>query len=218
MEFGIVPAREWKLKEAVGACRRTRLLETPFDSIVQQIADEAVLTEYRWCEIEKLRNAKRIWIRLALPPQTVDLFHNGAGGYRAQFYLSVEQGEAANACVINSLLRRARILCAAQPNLSCRWESLEASLCHRDAKIWIHEGAWLSDNKPCVRNLIVDRWERNSYKITLAYRFEPCWAKLTPDSEIHLELKGGCVDQAFRSIDVSLKPSRSRELYEHGYT
>jgi hypothetical protein len=218
MAFGIVPAREWQLKPAVGGSRRKCLLETPFDSIVQQITSEALLSECKWKKIRKIHDARRIFIKLTLAPQTVDLFHNGASGYRAQFYFGIQQGEAANRRLIDSWLDKIKGVGDIQDKLGCPWEFIEASLRHHDVKVWIHEGGWLSDNKPMNQNLTVDRWERNAHKITLAHRFEPSWARLTPDSEAHLELKGGCLDQAFHPIDVLLKPTRSSELHEHGYT
>ena len=218
MTFGTVPATEWQLKQNIEESRRRRPLETSFCSIVQQITKQALLCDYDCKEISKFPGTKRIWMKLTLPSQTVDLFHSGGAGYRAQFYLGIQQGENANRFLIDSLLPAAERLCADRPKLSCCWEYIEASLCHRDAKCWIHEGAWLSNNKPADRNLVVDRWERNADKVTLKHRFEPSWAKLTPESEIHLEVKGGCVDQFFQPVDVLLKPFRSRELHDHGYT
>lgn len=218
MAFGIAPATEWQLEQRVGKARKRRLLETSFDSIVQQITEQTELHDYECEEVKKFPGSKRVWFKLILEPPVVDLFHNGAGGYRAQFYLDILQGEKANRCVIDSLLATLKCLCAARPKEDCSWEFIEASLCHHDAKIWIHEGAWLSDNRPADRNLVIDRWEQNAHKITLQHRFEPSWARLTPDSETRLELKGGCVDETINSIDVQLKPSRSLELHDHGYT
>ena len=74
MAFAIVPAREWQLKGTVEASRRERLLDTPFDSIVQQIASETIVSDFVWENIRKIRGARRIRFELALPPQTVDLF------------------------------------------------------------------------------------------------------------------------------------------------
>ncbi len=218
MTFGIAPATEWQLARNVEEARKRRLLETSFDSIVQQITKKARLHDYGCEEIKDFSGLKRVWIDLSLPPQTVDLFHSGASGYRAQFYLGVQQGEAANRYLIESLLPRLKCLCVARPKQGWHWEFIEASLCHRDAKIWIHEGAWLTDIRPTDRNLTVNYWEQNADKITLQHRFEPIWAKLTPESETQLEFKGGCVDMTFKAIDAQLKPSRSQELHDHGYT
>jgi hypothetical protein len=41
---------------------------------------------------------------------------------------------------------------------------------------------------------------------------------LTPENETRLEIKGGCVGESFVPIDIYLKPSRSQELHDHGYT
>lgn len=54
-------------------------------------------------EKQELRNAKPIEVELELPCAVVDLFHNGADGHRAQYYLSVEHGEAASRYLVQSL-------------------------------------------------------------------------------------------------------------------
>ncbi len=218
MAFGIVPATEWQLERRIAKSRKRRLLDNSFDSIVQQITEQAELRDYGCEEIKKFPGSKRVWFKLILESSIVDLFHNGAGGYRAQFYLDILQGEKANRCVIDSLVTPLKCLSAARPKEDCSWGFIEASLCHHDAKVWIHEGAWLTDNRPADQNLVIGRWEQNAHKITLQYRFEPTWARLTPENETQLELKGGCVDETFVSIDVQVKPSRSLELHDHGYT
>lgn len=218
MEFGIASATEWQLERRIGKNRKRRLLEKSFDTIVQQISEKAELHDYGCKEIRRFPGLKRVWFKLILEPPIVDLFHNGAGGYRAQFYLDIRQGVKANRCVIESLLAPLESLCAARPKEGCSWRFIQASLCHHDAKVWIHEGAWLTDNRSADQNLVIDRWEQNARKITLQHRFEPSWARLTPKSESQLELKGGCVDETFVPVDVQLKPSRSLELHDHGYT
>lgn len=219
MKFGIAPATKWKLGQNMGRTRKRRLLETPFESIVQHIIEQAELHDYECEPIDKCPGAKRVWVQLKLSCQTVDLFHNGAGGYRAGFYLGVQQGEAANRYLIDSFLAALKSLCSARPKRNCPWELIEASLRHHDAKIWIREGAWLTDNRATDRNLMVDRWEQNAKeKVMMKYRFEASWARLTPDSETRLELKGGCVDETCSPVDVQLKPSRSQELHDHGFT
>ncbi len=218
MMFGIVPDTKWRLTGRIKSSRRERLLDTSFSSIVQKISAEAQLNDHKCCSIRDYVGAKRAQIKLDLPCETVDLFHNGASGYRAQYYLRTEHGKAADRYLIDSLLPWLKCACAAQPKRDCCWEFIKASLCHSDAKIWIHEGAWLSDNRDTDRNLIVERWERNAHAITLRHRFEASWAHLTPDTETQLELKGGCIDETFEPIDVLLKPHRSQELHDHGYT
>ena len=155
---------------------------------------------------------------MTLPSQTVDQFHNGAGGYRAQFYLGVQQGNAANRYLIDSLLGKLKGFCEAQSKPGCSWKFIESSLCDPDAKAWIHQGIWIRRKKLADRNLEVERWDRNGKTKELRKKAIPVWAQLTPNGETRLDLKGGSVDENFLSIGAQLKPFRSQELHDYGYT
>ncbi len=93
--FGIVSDSKWQLDGNIGAARKKRLQETSFESIVRQIISEAELSFFKRENNRHHPGFKRICITLAMPCKTLDLFHNGAGGYRAQFYDNVQQGERA---------------------------------------------------------------------------------------------------------------------------
>jgi hypothetical protein len=218
MKFGIVSCTEWQLAQNVGDNRKKRLLETSFDSIVQRITDQATLEDYGRQKIRDYPGSKRVRIKLVLPPQTVDLFHNGAGGYRAQYCLGIQRGKDANRYVIDRLLEKLERLCANQPKRGCCWEFIKASLCDPDAWIWIHQGHWLRRKSLTDRNLIVKAWIKNGETQQLRKRALPIWARLTPDGEARLDVKGGSVDRCFNSIGVQLKPYRSGELHDLGYT
>lgn len=218
MTFGTVPDTEWQLTQNVSGARERRLLGTSFDNIVRQITRQAQLHDYGRQKIKKYPGSKRVRIKLVLPSQTVDLFHNGASGYRAQYYLGIRQGEAANRYIIDCLLEKLKGLCANQPKQGCCWRFIEASLCDPDAKVWIHQGIWSRHKRVTDRNLKVEDWIRNGNTLKLPNKTIPIWAQLTPDGETRLDLKGGCVNNKFHSIGVQLKPFRSKELHELGYT
>jgi hypothetical protein len=131
----------------------------------------------------------------------------------------MDQGKAANVYLVNALIGRMREVSGCQSVDHCEWEFIEASLAHPDAKCWIYEGPWLS-NEPDRWNLRVDRWDRNAHKITMACRFEAGWARLTPENETRLELKGGWVDGWGRPAEKQAKSRlhRSSEIHHHGYT
>jgi hypothetical protein len=155
--FEIVPAEEWQLADRIGSERKRRLLQTDYSSIVERIADQIEMKE---CEREQskcISGTSRIKIKLALRAQTVDLFHNGAGGYRAQFYLGVKEGEKANRFLIDHLIDRLKTLCATGSGEKVGLDFIEESLRHAEAKTWIYEGAWLTDSLAEDRNLFVTR-------------------------------------------------------------
>lgn len=224
MPFKNVAESEWQLNDRIGSERKARLLSTPFEAIVQRIINEAKITSRRrghgGCE-KLVPGASRTEIELSVRCETVDLFHNGAGGYRAQFYRDIRQGEEANRYVINALGEKVRQSWMDQADPGFRWEFVDASLRDPDAKIWIFEGDWFDKKSDTDRNLTVDRWAENLDRImplVLKLRFEPGHPTLTPDNEARLELKGGCVDADHNSIEKRLKPCRSQEIHDYGYT
>ena len=219
MVFGIVPESYWRLRDRIGADRKSRLLKTPFNQILSRIVAEFVLADYLPDTHDRVPDLCRALVQIHVPkPQVVDLFHNGAGGLRAQYYIGVWEGEGANRYAVERIRDALRGRRAMHPNLDCDWDFIEASLSVPGAKIWIREGAWLTDNKADNRNLIVDQWEQNASRITVWPGFEPSWRQLTPDNETRLDIKGGWIDEGFASVPSANKPRRSQEIHDFGYT
>jgi hypothetical protein len=216
--FKSVAAAKWQLESNVGTGRKSCLLKTSFRSIVEQVTNKTALRDYGREKIRKFPGSKRVWIKLVLPRRVIDLFHNGAGGYRAQFYISVEQGEAANRYLINALHNRLKSLCKIHKKRGCDWEFVAASLRDPDAKVWIHQGTWLRAKKLNDRNLKVERWLQHERSQNSKIRAKAIWAQLTPNGETVLEIMGGCVDSNLKSIGKELKPKRSQELHRFGFT
>ena len=206
--FSVVPENEWRLSKQIDCERRETLLHTTFEEISDKIFNQLEKSKIKREKLHDVQGAERIYIEIILPCQLVDLFHNGAGGYRAQYLYDLNQGEKANQFIISKLSEK----------FGNGDKFTKLSLQHFDSKIWVQENAWLGDNEYSNRNLFVEFWNKNSKEITLAHRFEPSWAQLTPYDESCLEIKGGSVDSNLQPIDKSLKPSRSLEIHRFDYT
>jgi hypothetical protein len=216
--FEIVPAEEWQLADRIGPERKSRLLGTEYSTIVRMIAGQAKLQGCWRTQSERIPGAHRAEIKLILPRQTVDRFHNGAGGYRAQYYLGADEGERANQFTLYQIIARLKELRNTPLMKGVEWGFIESSLRQKDAKLWIHEGAWLTENRPADRNLFVARWCTNSSKVGLDFRFEPRWAQLTPENETKVDLKGDYVGENLNPVGFSSKPCRRQEIHDFGFT
>jgi hypothetical protein len=103
------------------------------------------------------RSLERYRVEIRLPCSLVDLFHNGAGGYRAQFYESIELGEEANAYCHDAILSAIK---SQETRRDQNWMDTPeaASLYCETTKVWIHQGLWFHQEWICLRNLQVPRW------------------------------------------------------------
>jgi hypothetical protein len=217
MQFGQVRESEWSLADRIGRARARVLLRTPFESICAELACSAELVRVVKDPLKKYPGASRAIVSIQVLPRLVDLFHNGAGGYRAQYYLGLSEGALANRFAIDSLL----------PAIWAQFDKrdsqipkslIENSLTHDDAKIWIHQGIWFRQMKLVDRNLHVERWRRNGEINELRQKRIPTWAALTPANEVRIEIKGGSVNQRLLPLPFELKPHRANEIGSLGYT
>jgi hypothetical protein len=156
--FTIVPEHVWILTPAVNDVRRQALLSTPYEDIVATIVSRANVGKLRAERNKKSilghppQSLKRSRVEIRLPCNIVDLFHNGAGGYRAQFYESIQLGEEANEFCRNKILALVKFQETKKDPLAA------ASLSCETAKVWIGQGRWLHQKWKCLRNLQVPRW------------------------------------------------------------
>src|SRR5262245_38985400 len=105
--FSLAPKDEWEIDQSVNVGRRNKLLgETGFDEIVARLCAEAKLIHVRGPEPGEAGDKiglHRWSISLKVNPEIIDLWHNSRGGYRAQYYISQDAGEAANAHALKQL-------------------------------------------------------------------------------------------------------------------
>ena len=144
----------------------------------------------------------------------VDLFHNSAAGYRAQYYRSVRTGESANEYALRQLVPPIIQLLGDVRKPTCPSWWVERSLLHSEAKLWIHQGLWLRHSKKSDGKLAVRRWLAYKWKKT----HQQLWPRLIPRNETRIELKGGPLTIDGTPLTRSVKPTRGRQIFEAGYT
>ncbi|HMQ04876.1 MAG TPA: hypothetical protein PKD26_13230 [Pyrinomonadaceae bacterium] len=226
--FGRVEPAEWKLESKIQGNRQLELLSgPPYEEIVERIVSEMKLASVRVPKITDCRVLRahpetkyyRVEITIKVAARTVDLFHNSASGYRAQYYINTIEGERANAFAVAAVSER--LLTMIAPNHRRRLERplIEKSIMHRRTKIWIHQGRWLRESRKALRNLIVDRWNNEIGCCSLwSSKNGKFWSMLTPANETQLVIKGNPITQDGQSLRINLKPDRARMLSKCGFT
>ena len=206
---------EWCLSEVIYGWRRQRLLHGQgFASIVCQIAKEAIVLTHKRARIRDTPGYYRAEITLKMTAETVDLFHNSAAGYRAQYYRSAKVGKVANKYAIRQLGPRVMELLTGVYKRTCPPWWVEKSLRHSEAKLWIHQGYWLRSPKRSDRNLVVKRWLGSNPE----KKKRQLWATLTPGNEMRIDLKGAPLTLAGEPLTKRLKSARGLDIHRVGYT
>jgi hypothetical protein len=215
LNFAWISPKEWCLGDAIHGRRRQQLLHGPgFASIVHHIAKRATIFTHKRTRIDDYPGYYRADITLRVDAKMVDLFHNSATGYRAQYYRSARAGKVANGYALRKLGPRVIELLDKVHKQTCPLWWVEKSLQHPEARLWIHQGQWLRSGKKSDRNLMVKRWLRANP----ADGKRLLWATLTPAAEVRIDLKGAPLTLAGKPLSASLKPRRSMDIYEVGYT
>ncbi len=210
---------EWRLSDCMDRRRRRRLQsETTYEQIIWRVIDEATVLEHKREEACLKPGFFRVVVTLKVEPETVDLFHNSAAGYRAQYYLAASNGDCANAYALKQLAPRIRKLVDGQAKRTCPCWWVEKSLLDANAKLWIHQGHWLRHAKRNDRHLRVLRWIDQQACRDSDRRKKAVWASLTPNQEARLELKGGFLECETDKPLGSLKSTRAQDIHELGFT
>jgi hypothetical protein len=196
----------------------TFYLNSPaFDEIIEGIAQSAQLIRYRREQNKHNHNYFRVNVTLRCPDnRLIDLFHSSATGYRAQYYLDPALGEWANKRAIDSVAPRLFDLVGAVPKRTCADDWCASSIYDDSSKIWIYQGRWFRSPSYLDRLLEIERWDADHAADKTAKK--RCrWSELAPFSEDRLNIKGGWISLKGRRLP-SLKPQRSRNINENGYT
>ncbi len=211
-----VSSREWLLDHGVGLTRRRWLVRAiTFESLLRRIVAGFAILTHRRARLRDYPGYYRAEVTLDVDPALVDLFHNSAAGYRAQYHQSVTNGESANQYAVQQVVPRVMRLLGNVRKRTCPAWWVQRSLLHPEAKLWIHQGSWLRHAKKSDRQLAVRRWR--TYRWDKKHKQH--WSSLIPKHETRIDLKGGApLTLDGTSLKKSLKPTRGRQIFEAGCT
>jgi hypothetical protein len=216
--FARISLSEWCLDECLVKDRKDKLCHCiSFEQIIARVAREAIVHNHMRNRACSHPQYFRALVTLKVGPSTVDLFHNSASGYRAQYYRSIDSGRCANWYALKNLLPRLKESLMGHEKRTCPWWWIEKSLLDPEAKLWIHQGRWLRYARSADRHLYVPRWVIQQNCQSKERRKKALWATLTPDSETCIELKGGYLTLEGKRLG-KLKPARAKDIHELGFT
>ena len=216
--FVRVAPEEWNLSDQLPARRRRQLQSGPgYEQIVAKMVKEASLIDIRRERARGDAQFFRAVITIQVRPSTLDLFHNSASGYRAQYYRSAELGIQANSFAMHRLITRIHPLLDTKEKRTCPVAWVEMSLQDPDAKVWLRQGIWLRHARRVDSNLFVARWMAQYASANDKRRKNAIRAVLTPGDESLIELKGGFITVTGRRLG-SQKPERANDIHELGFT
>jgi len=222
--FAILPEHIWILTEAVSGARRQELLSTPFEAIVGEIASRGTPGKPKFRSNlnpifdHRPGSLKRYCVEIRLSCNVVDLFHNGAGGYRAQFYESIELGEKANDYCRDVILR---LIESQETKRDQNWMAKPeaASLYCQTTKVWIHQGPWIRPPRLRLQNLRVSRWQCDEKSADEERKKRWKQSMLAPDEEPRINLIGGWLHTSDQKpLGRNHKPLRSQHIHCFGFT
>lgn len=212
----VVDAGLWVVSEELSAGRRLRLLDPPTcEELLQQIAvqsteaaaDGRVRLHWKDCSDHPGAYGQLV-AQIPLIEDTFDQLFNGRSGYRAQYYLSPEEGVLFNRDIVQAVLPAVSQAYIREPP-SAPFSLVEQSLLAPHAKMWILDER-ASFDAAVADVLNPPRWVENG---ATRGRKAPLPAHLT------IEVKGSLIDHQQKTIYVSdMKLDRPMDLFNRGYT
>lgn len=211
----VVDRQEWILDRVQDPRRRERLLgEAPSpQALIEQvaacalsIAEKAALTPL-WQHSDECWGRYRIVLPILLNEYLFDWFFNGPSGYRAQYYLSEEEGKAFNDATLNALEPAAMAACIRYP-LPVPWKQVRQSLLGAHSKVWLWgDGRSFATAEP--HTLMPARWAQ----------YEGIATRAPMPSPPAIELKGTFIHpQSGEDWLPEEKEDRHKRLHERGFT
>jgi len=208
-----VSTEEWCLSEALGE-RRERLLDVPQpESLLNHLiiesedAARAGRITLRWEDSTDRPGYFRLVAQIPLN-ETLDQFFNGRSGYRAQYYLSPEEGILYNRDTLDRLVPAIATAYEQQP-LKIDWKLVEESVRAPHAKVWVFQETVAFD-EATPNTLNPPRWVANG-----ATRGR----KAPLPSHRMIDVKGTFIQPGTNALFVDdLKLDRAWDLFKRGYT
>lgn len=143
---------------------------------------------------------------IPLPVDTFDDLINGRAGYRAQYYLSVLEGQHFNRALIRSLCAIAKQAFERVPRPP-EWSIVERSILGWYSKVWVH-----GDGDP-----FLDAPEGEFAPRRWAHRAHTVWLRAPRPRYPAIDLIGTWLDDKDRSPRLNRsKINRDQDLHENG--
>lgn len=208
--WGRVPPKEWDLS-ALPAVRRKRLeCAAAADTLISQVISSAMLVSAPACENSAERTGYiRAVAQFRISADLFDLLFNGPTGYRAQYYLSESQGDAANRLLtrgLSSIIAGLPQSCSTSSNLCV----VNASLDGPWTKIWPRNHLFIE--APC-NELRARRWVSNCISRSSQGLKAPF------DQDGIVELKGTFTDPTDGKYWLDpCKEHRSKDIHLKGHS
>ena len=209
----IVNEVEWDLSGMRDRARAQRLLRaiSP-ESIVDRVASEAIdpqLTSgasWRWQPGETMAGCSRAIAIIPLARDTFDDLINGRCGYRAQYYLSISDGQHFNRMLVDALCDAVKRIFEHDPKPP-DWPVVERSLTGPQSKIWVH----------CDSKAFPDALQGEFSPQRWAHRSHTVWLRAPLPQHLAIDLKGTWLADKDRSYQTDCsKADRDKTLHETG--
>jgi hypothetical protein len=210
----MVKREDWCLSDAL-AERRPRLLDVPKpeDLLERAIADaddasRRGLVRLAWQDSTDCPGSFRLVAQIPLSEATFDQLLNGRSGYRAQYYISPEEGILYNRDIVDGLIPAIKAAYRKQP-LDVHFDLIEQSVRAPHSKIWVFEEK-AAFNDAAEHALNPPRWVANG---ATRGRKAPLPGHYT------IDVKGAFVHPATSDLFVDeVKLDRAWDLFKRGYT
>jgi hypothetical protein len=211
-----VDPAEWDLSGMHDRARAERLLrdERPED-LIDRVASEAldgkvsIDATWRWQPGKLMVDCSRAIIVIPLTIETFDDLLNGRFGYRAQYYLSVEEGQQFNRRLVTSLCTAAKQIFERAPK-GPGWEITKRSISGPYSKVSVHDDFILFPEAP-RGEFMPRRWALRAAHV------DTVWLTAPQPARPAIDLKGTWLDDNDRSYRLDeLKEDRDQIYHESG--
>jgi hypothetical protein len=185
-----------------------------FAKVAAAVIASSKIVGAKLCEASSL-GAKDCWrptVSVAVSPEAFDAFFNSPGGYRAQYLVGPEEGQAANGALIRALeprLSEAVVEHCGSTKLSAEW--IQNAFVANSAKIWPNEADL--DFLDVTHDLAVDSWRNNRDLVNA-----PAGAGLWAPEGTQLTVFGAFMDPWGNEIVARNKIGRRFEIHACGFT
>jgi hypothetical protein len=209
-----VDSSEWAVSEQIGA-RRDRLLDVPatWDLLRTVVAESnaaalAGRLPVRWQESTDRPGFYRVVAQVPLAEATFDQFFNGRSGYRAQYYLSPEEGIIFNRELVVGLTSAMQAAHGQFPRLP-DWHLVETSIRAPHSKVWVFDDQQAFDAAE-ENTLNPPRWVMS----------ERSRGRRVPlPSHLMIDIKGAFIRPGTGDIWVDdFKLDRACDLFRYGFS